>query len=56
MDASDFKRKFLHYHQKLYRVAFRLLGNTQDAEDMVQETYLKLWNFHQTLNAWKHTA
>ena len=43
MDANDFKRKFLPYHKKLYRVAFRLMGNAQDAEDMVQETYLKLW-------------
>lgn len=43
MDANDFKRKFLPYHRKLYRVAFHLMGNAQDAEDMVQEAYLKLW-------------
>lgn len=43
MDASDFKQKFLPYHRKLYRVAFQLMGNVQDAEDMVQEAYLKLW-------------
>lgn len=43
MDASDFKQKFLPYHRKLYRVAFQLMGNAQDAEDMVQEAYLKLW-------------
>ena len=43
MDASDFKKKFLPYHRKLYRSAFQLLGNAQDAEDMVQEAYLKLW-------------
>ena len=43
MDATDFKRKFLPYHRKLYRVAFQLTGNAQDAEDMVQEAYLKLW-------------
>ena len=44
MDANDFKRRFLPYHSKLYRVAFRLMGNVQDAEDMVQEVYMKLWN------------
>lgn len=49
MDANDFKRKFLPYHQKLYRVAFRLMGNAQDAEDMVQETYLKLWKKREKL-------
>ena len=43
MDASDFKQKFLPHHRKLYRSAFHLLGNAQDAEDMVQEAYLKLW-------------
>ena len=44
MDAAEFKQQFLRYHRKLYRVAFRLTGNPQDAEDMVQEAYLKLWN------------
>ena len=43
MNANQFKEQFLPYHAKLYRVAFRLMGNTQDAEDMVQEAYLKLW-------------
>ena len=43
MDANQFKELFLPYHAKLYRVAFRLMENTQDAEDMVQEAYLKLW-------------
>lgn len=43
MDANDFKRKFLIHHRRLYRVAFQLTGNTQDAEDMVQEAYLRLW-------------
>lgn len=44
MDAAEFKQQFLPCHPKLYRIAFRLMGNAQDAEDMVQEAYLKLWN------------
>lgn len=44
MDAANFKLQFLPCHPKLYRVAFRLMGNARDAEDMVQEAYLKLWN------------
>lgn len=44
MDAASFKERFLPCHQKLYRVAFRMMGNAQDAEDLVQEAYLKLWN------------
>lgn len=49
MNANDFKRRFLPYHRKLYRVAFRLMGNVQDAEDMVQEVYLKLWKKREEL-------
>ena len=44
MDTAEFKQQFLPYHRNLYRVAFRLTGNPQEAEDMVQEAYLKLWN------------
>ena len=43
MDANDFKRKFLIHHRRLYRTAVQLMGNAQDAEDMVQEAYFRLW-------------
>ena len=43
MQASDFKQLFLPYHRKLFSVAYRLMSNAQAAEDMVQETFLKLW-------------
>lgn len=44
MDAITFKEKYIPYHQKLYRVAYRLLEDACDAEDVVQEAYIKLWN------------
>lgn len=44
MDAESFKNNFLPYHRKLYCVAYRLLENEADAEDLVQEAYLKLWD------------
>lgn len=43
MDADSFKKKFLPCHRKLYCTACRLLENADDAEDLVQEAYLKLW-------------
>ena len=43
MQASDFKQLFLPCHRKLFSVAYRLMSNAQAAEDIVQETFLKLW-------------
>ena len=43
MDAREFKQRFMPYHRLLYRVAYRLTENAQDAEDLLQDTYLKLW-------------
>lgn len=44
MDAESFKKMFLPCHSKLYGVAYRLLENAEDAEDLIQEAYLKLWS------------
>lgn len=44
MDTTEFKRRFLPCYKRFYHTAFRLTGNTQDAEDLVQEAYAKLWN------------
>lgn len=44
MDAGEFKRLYLPFQPKLYRVAYAILRDTQEAEDIVQEVYLKLWN------------
>lgn len=51
MTALEFKQRFLPHHRLLYRVAFRLTGNQQDAEDLVQDFYLKLWQRRDTLSA-----
>ena len=49
MDAESFKRMFLPWHAKLYGVACRLLENAEDAEDLIQEAYLKLWSKREEL-------
>ena len=47
MDAETFKQVFLPLHAKLYRMAYRFVENQADAEDMVQECYIKLWQKRQ---------
>ena len=43
MDAREFKQRFMPHHRLLYRVAYQLTANAQDAEDLLQDMYLKLW-------------
>lgn len=51
MDAESFKKEYLPFHRKLYGIAYRLLENEADAEDLVQEAYLKLWDKRERLTA-----
>lgn len=44
MDADTFKKVFIPYHQKLYRIAYRIVQDAANAEDIVQDTFIKLWN------------
>ncbi len=42
-DRHAFRQMVAHYQSFLYAVAFRYLGNAADAEDAVQEVFIKLW-------------
>jgi len=44
MHPQEFQQRYLPYAERLYRLALLLLNNTQDAEDAVQETFLKIWS------------
>ena len=50
MNAQRFKTLVINYHRQLYRTAFFMLGNMEDAEDAVQDTYLKLWKVRDSLD------
>lgn len=43
MTVEEFKIEVLPIKNKLYRLARRLMKNNQEAEDIVQEVFLKLW-------------
>lgn len=49
MDAESFKRKYFSFHPKLFRIAYALVENKADAEDILQEAYFKLWNRREQL-------
>lgn len=50
MTRTDFKTRFLPLHKELYRVALRMLGESNEAEDAVQNLYLKLWERRDSLD------
>jgi RNA polymerase sigma-70 factor (ECF subfamily) len=42
-DVDAFRLLVERYSRAVYRIAYRITGNCQDAEDVVQETFLKVY-------------
>ena len=55
MNAETFKEVFIPYHAKLFRIAYRFVADASIAEDMLQETYIKLWNKRDELEKVENT-
>lgn len=53
MTQEQFKSLVLPSRDKLFRVALALLRNRQEAEDTLQDAYLKLWNMRDRLSEYK---
>ena len=51
MTRSEFKENWLPLSESLYRVAYYILESESDAEDAVQDLFLKLWNSRDTLDS-----
>lgn len=51
MTARQFSDIYTPLSDSLYRVAYYLLESQDDAEDAVQDLYVKLWNSRDTLDA-----
>ena len=43
MAQRDFNDTYLEMHDRIYRLAAQITGSRQDAEDIVQDLYEKLW-------------
>ena len=54
MDAAQFKAAVFCWRDLLYRLALRLLNNSAEAEDAVQQTMMKLWQKKEALNEIKN--
>jgi RNA polymerase sigma-70 factor (ECF subfamily) len=53
MKQNDFVAAVLPFKDKLYRLAKRILVSSDEAEDAVQEVYLKLWKGKQRMENYK---
>jgi len=42
-DTKAFEKLFECHHRKLYAFLFRVLHSKEDAEEIVQETFVKIW-------------
>lgn len=44
MSLEAFKTRVLPTKDKLYRFAFKMVGDSEEARDIVQEVFIKVWN------------
>ena len=53
MTRADFNDLVRQLNRNLYGYAFRILRNQEEAEDAVQEVFIKLWNMGRKLEEYK---
>ncbi len=56
MSPEAFIRHYLPLSGPLYRLAFHLLGSQEDAEDVIQDLYVKLWASQEQLDTVRDPA
>lgn len=54
MELKQFKTDIIPLKEKLLNYSLKALGNMDDAEDVVQETFLKLWSIRKQLDSYSN--
>lgn len=49
-DLKAFEKLFERYHKELYAFLFHLLNSKEDAEEIVQDTFVKIWEKREDFN------
>lgn len=49
MSLDRFLTQVVPVRQKLYRLAYRLVGNAEDAQDITQDTLMKVWDMQEKM-------
>ena len=49
-DRSAINSIFLRYHAMLCRVSFRIVNDREEAKDVVQDVFIKLWRNRKEIN------
>lgn len=50
MNLEAFQNRVIPVKNKLFRFALRLLGSEEDAKDVVQEVFIRVWNGRREMN------
>jgi len=56
MTPEEFRKVFLPEGRRLYALAFRYLNNREEAEDVVQEVMMKLWEERKKAGRYENPA
>jgi RNA polymerase sigma-70 factor (ECF subfamily) len=53
MNIQDFNIKVYPLKDKIYRLARRMLEQNEEAEDLVQEVFIRMWKIHEKLDEYR---
>ncbi|HNY03726.1 MAG TPA: sigma-70 family RNA polymerase sigma factor [Bacteroidales bacterium] len=53
MDLQEFKTQVYPLKDKLFRFVRRMLDHTEEAEDTVQDVFIRLWNIREKLDEYR---